>query len=303
MRKHRSTFRDVRGLRTHVREWGDNDAPLLVMLHGWMDVGASFQFLVDALQGNWHVIAPDWRGFGLTQRSTGFPGTDGYWFPDYLADLDILLGHYATPGRPPVVIGHSMGGNVACMYAGIRPERISAVVSLEGFGLPRTDADMAPQRYRTWLNELGQAMTMSTYPDVAAVAARLRKNNPRLSPARAAWLAPHWAEQTAHGWAILGDPAHKRTNPVLYRVEEVLACWRAIRAPLLWVEARDSDMFSRFAGGDPAREAALRAEHAQRMTHLASVETAMVEDAGHMVHHDQPERCAALIERFLGHHA
>ena len=298
MRKHRSTYLDVRGLRTHVCEWGRDDAPLLVMLHGWMDVGASFQFLVEAMRGDWRVIAPDWRGFGLTQRSTGFPGTDGYWFPDYLADLDAILLHY-SPQQPVVLVGHSMGGNIACLYAGIRPARVSALISLEGFGLPRTSPEAAPKRYRAWLDELQQPVTMTAYPDLAAVAARLRKTNPRLTPERALWLAPHCSMQTEAGWEILGDPAHKRTNPVLYRVEEVLACWREIRAPMLWVEARESDMFRRFAGADAAREAALHADHAERLTHLKAVETAVVEDAGHMVHHDQPDVCAALIERFL----
>ena len=84
----------IRGLDYHVRSWGEADAPKLFMLHGWMDVGASFQFLVDALQRDWHVIAPDWRGFGLSEWSA-----DGYWFADYIADLDALLDHF-TPGEP-----------------------------------------------------------------------------------------------------------------------------------------------------------------------------------------------------------
>jgi len=79
----RTEFLTLRALRTHVRHWGREGAPKIFMVHGWMDVGASFQFVVDCLRGDWHVIAPDWRGFGLTDRAPG--GT--YWFPDYLADL------------------------------------------------------------------------------------------------------------------------------------------------------------------------------------------------------------------------
>jgi hypothetical protein len=83
----RSEFITLRGLRTHVRQWGAG-APKLFMLHGWMDVAASFQFLVDAFQRDWHVIAMDWRGFGETDHPTRYPGTASYWFPDYVADLE-----------------------------------------------------------------------------------------------------------------------------------------------------------------------------------------------------------------------
>ena len=55
----RSRYVDIRGLRYHLREWGPAGAPQLLMLHGWMDVSASFQFVVDQLRQAWHVIAPD----------------------------------------------------------------------------------------------------------------------------------------------------------------------------------------------------------------------------------------------------
>src|SRR5438552_12136411 len=67
MKPSQSEFVQIRGLRYHCRCWGEALAPKLFMLHGWMDVSASFQFLVDALRGNWRVIAPDWRGFGLSE--------------------------------------------------------------------------------------------------------------------------------------------------------------------------------------------------------------------------------------------
>ena len=118
---------------------------MLFMLHGWMDVSASFQFTVDAFARDWHVLAPDWRGFGLSQRAPG-----GYWFPDYIADLDALL-EACTPDAAVPVVGHSMGGNVAGLYAGIRPERVSKLVLAEGFGLPRTVPAQAPGRYRSGL--------------------------------------------------------------------------------------------------------------------------------------------------------
>ena len=290
MKPSRSEFITVRGLRTHVRHWGRQGAPIIFMVHGWMDVGASFQFVADSRAGDWHVIAPDWRGFGQTERS----GSDTYWFPDYLADLDAMLDHY-SPGAAVNLLGHSMGGNVAGIYAGVRPERLRRLINLEGFGMPAASPDTAPGHYARWLDELRQPAALRTYPSVAAVALRLQKTNPRLSSERAAFLAMHWSAQNDAGdWEILGDPAHKKPSPILYRVEEVMACWSAISAPVLWVEAADTNMWQ-WMGPKPQA----RIEVDRRLAHLNNVESHMMADAGHMLHHDQPEQLARLIEIFL----
>ena len=282
----RSSFLDARGLRHHVRHWGDPEAPALVMLHGWMDVSASFQFVVDALARDRHVIAPDLRGFGLTER----PRADAYWFPDYLGDLDALL-DALLPGRSVDLVGHSMGGNVAMIYAGVRPSRIRRLVNLEGFGLRPSDPSGAPGRMREWLDELGTPATMRDYASRDEVAARLAKTNPRLPPDKARWLAGHWSAQNAQGrFELLGDPAHKRVNPYLYRVDEVVATWRAIAAPVLLVAASESEAWRRFADSGEYRE---------RLGAIPRLERATVERAGHMLHHDQPERVASLIEGFV----
>jgi pimeloyl-ACP methyl ester carboxylesterase len=175
----RSEFLTIRGLRTHVRHWGREGAPKLFMAHGWMDMSASFQFVVDALRGDWHVIAHDWRGFGLSQRS----GQDTYWFPDYFADLDAILDHY-SPHQAVNLLGHSMGGNIVSVYAGVRPERIAHLINLEGFGLPATKPEQAPGRYAKWLDELKAPAAMRGYAGVDAVAARLQKTNPPVECAR-----------------------------------------------------------------------------------------------------------------------
>jgi pimeloyl-ACP methyl ester carboxylesterase len=218
LREARDLALPVRGLTYHVNAWGDAslatpERPPLLMLHGWMDVGASFQFVVDALArtegARRYVLAPDWRGFGGTSNG----GSDSYWFPDYLGDLDALADALA-PGQPFDLLGHSMGGNVVMSYAGIRPGRIRRLVNLEGFGLPDMSADRAPERAAKWLDELKTPQAFSPYADAQAVAARLRKNNPRLPADKAAWLATHWAEPRADGqWHLRADPAHRRTGP------------------------------------------------------------------------------------------
>jgi pimeloyl-ACP methyl ester carboxylesterase len=282
-----SMFLEVRGLRYHCRCWGDAAAPKLVLLHGWMDVSASFQFFVDALQGQWRVIAPDWRGYGLTQWS----GADSYWFPDYLADLDALLARISST-EPVVLAGHSMGGNVACLYAGVRPDRVAKLVNLEGVGLSAADASRAPRRYAEWLVELGEPQRFRDYASFDELAARLCKSNPRLAPERAAFLAEHWGEAMSDGRvALRSDPAHKRVNPVLYRLDEAKACWRLVAAPVLWVE-----------GGESQTSGRLRidgADLAERKHSFANLTARTLPGAGHMLHHDQPEALAQMVEEFL----
>lgn len=285
MKPSRTEFISVRGLACHVRLWGDARAPKLFMVHGWMDVSASFQFLVDALERDWCVIAPDWRGYGLSQHTTG----DTYAFADYIADLDVLLKHYA-PEAPVNLVGHSMGGNVASHYAGIRPERIAALVNLEGFGMRRTRPEEAPERYRRFMDQLTEAPTLKDYASFAELEARMRRNNPRLTPERAAFLARHWGSEVDGRVVLLADPAHKIVNAVLYRHEEAMACWRAITAPVMAVAARESDMLRKWI---------TEAEYAERLTAFRHLRAEMIDDAGHMLHHDQPERLAELIEDFL----
>jgi pimeloyl-ACP methyl ester carboxylesterase len=292
MKPSRSEFFQIRGLRYHVRRWGAQgaaEAPVILLLHGWMDVSASFQFLVDCLPDEWQFIAPDWRGFGLTHSDA-----DTFWFADYLADLDAILRHYC-PQQKPVLCGHSMGGNVAMVYAGVRPTQVRAVVNLEGFGLPTAQVDEAPGRYARWLDQLMSPPALRSYANPDAVAARLQKNNARLSAERAAFLARRWAAQVAEGkWEILGSPAHKIANPLLYRVDEIMACWRAIQAPVLWVESEHGHLQHW-----PGDAAAIRVEIDRRIAFVPRVTQATIAEAGHMLHHDQPQAVAEAMERFL----
>ena len=291
----RTSFIKLRQLKYHVREWGTprpGQLPLF-MVHGWMDVSASFQFVVDAMQQDRHIISPDWRGFGLTDVGK----VDTFWYPDYLADLDALVDHFQPEGQIDL-LGHSMGGTVVSMYAGARPERIRRLINLEGFGLAATQPSQAPRRYAKWLNEVKAArqgeMNLRTYPDSEAVAQRLIKTNPRLSLDKAQWLAQHWAQQNSNGeWEILGHPAHKVINPYLFRVEEMLAIYQSISGPVLNVEASQNDLEKWWQGKYKLEE------FHERLKDIKDIHSVTIQDAGHMMHHDQPLELAQHIEAFL----
>ncbi|HEX2650936.1 MAG TPA: alpha/beta hydrolase [Burkholderiales bacterium] len=286
MRLSESLFFDIRGLRYHVRRWPGDAARKLVLLHGWMDVSASFQFLVDAMKPDWDIYAPDWRGYGLTSWS----GSDNYWFPDYLADLDYLLDRI-QPDTPVDLIGHSLGGNVGGLYAGIFPERIARFVNLEGFGMPNTRPEQAPKRYARWIGELKGEPGWRPYASFSELADRMQRNNPRLKRERAEFLARHWGKEAPEGVVLRSDPAHKLVNATLYRLDEARACWERVTAPVLWVDAEHSETRTRMR---------LTAEElAERRAAFKSLKYVTLKDAGHMLHQDQPEELARVIEEFL----
>jgi pimeloyl-ACP methyl ester carboxylesterase len=285
----------LRGLEHHVLAWGDSTSPKLFLLHGWMDVAASFQFLVDALARNWYVIAPDLRGYG---RSEWQP--QGYWFADYVADLEALLDRFA-PGEPVNLIGHSLGGNIVLQYAGVRPARVRAVVSLDGFGIPAEGPDAAPRKFAAWLDALADPPSFAPYADLDAVADRLQKNNSRLPRDKAVFLAAHWAAPAPDGRARLtSDPRHKLPFPAVYRLEEVFAIWRNIAAPTLWVAAAESRI-PQWLNDHPEGEAGTDslAGIRRRLAHIPNGRLVTILDAGHMLHHDQPAAAAAAIESFV----
>lgn len=282
-----SEFVQVRGRRLHVRLWGDETAPLLVLLHGWCDVSASWQFVVDALAKDWRVAAPDWRGFGLSEWNK-----DVYWFPDYIADLDALLEHY-SPGEPGRLVGHSLGGNAACIYSGIRPGRVAGLVNLEGLGMRRFVPDEAPGRYANWLDQLRDTPSFRSYPDRPAFAARLQKENPRLSNQKAQFLALHLGEDDgAGGIHLAADPFHRWVNPIIYRIEEAMAIWRQVTAPVLWVTGADSFIFKQLFAVESA-------DYRERIACFRELREVMLQECGHNLHHDQPQQVAGLIEEFF----
>ena len=281
----------LRGLEMHLRRWGPPptaERPPLYCLHGWMDNGDTFQYLADEMRGDRALVALDWRGFGRSAWAQ-----DGYAFSDYVADLDALLQLF-SPDSPAMLLGHSMGGNVACTYAGVRPERVRCVVTLEGFGMAATQPSQAPQRLRQWLDELRVTPAFSDYESYGQLATVIRRRHPRIDPARALHLAGIWAHQEEPGCVRLwGDPRHRRVFPMLYRREESEAIWRGIRAPLLALAGAESSYVTQL-GPESAVQDFLRCVPGSTL--------ATIEGAGHLLHLEQPDLVARLIEEFLDAH-
>lgn len=286
MKPFRSEFIFLRERRHHVRIWGDDAAPTLFFLHGWGDVSASFQFVVDTLQGDWRIIAPDWRGFGQTQWNDG-----PYFFPDYIADLDGLLEHY-SPQQAVHIAGHSMGGIVAGLYAGIRPERVSRFANLEGFMLWVSGPGETPDRFETWLKQIrDNNSSFRHYNRREEFAARMRGDNPRLTPERATFLAENSLNTAGDDFTFAADPRHRWINPVLYPTEEAKACWRQITARTLLIAGRNSPLMKPFIDQPET--------YRERIACFPNVQDAWIDDCGHNIHHDQPEELALLLDQFF----
>jgi pimeloyl-ACP methyl ester carboxylesterase len=184
------------------------------------------------------------------------------------------------------------------MYAGVRPQRIEHLVNLEGFGLPETRPAQAAGRYAQWMDEIKAVQrggkALKSYADADGVARRLMKTNPRLAQDKADWLARQWSAPNAQGeWEILGDAAHKVTSAHIYRLDEALEIYRRISAPVLSVTASDDSLGQWWKGSYTL------AQFEERIRAVPRLQSAVVQEAGHMVHHDQPAELAHLIETFL----
>ena len=275
----------------HLTRWGPPPSaaePPVVLLHGWLDSGATFQFLVDAFQKDYPVIAPDWRGFGRSEWPQ-----EGYGFPDYLGDLDALL-DMLSPVYPVKLLGHSMGGNIANLYAGLRPERVKCVVNLEGFGLSRTTSSESPRRMRKWLDQIKTPVTEKSYNSMEQFAAVIQFRYPRFSAEIVQFVARIWGAVDAEGRVKQSsDPRHHLVNPIIYKREDAEATWREMRAPMLMMLGEESDYLPRL--GPDGTLKSLR-------NTFPGVEIQSIPGAGHMLHIERPADVAPHVEAFLEAH-
>jgi len=277
----------LRDLRHRVTWWGAPSENPIVLLHGWGDSAETWQFLVDALPDDWSCVALDWRGFGGTEWPP-----HGYWFPDYFADLEAFLAQ-VCPHAPARVIAHSMGGNVATMYAGIRPQRIAWIVNLEGIGLARTQPEQAPERYAEWLDQLQMPARERRYATLDVLVDFLVARNPGIPRDRAEYLARAWS--TADGDAsgalrLMFDPRHRNVNPVLFQRPEAEACWKRCIASVLLVLGARSNIRTRVHPQD------VTSEYFHAI--FRDIRVALLANVGHMMHIEEPEAIARLAVEF-----
>lgn len=276
----------VRGVRYSVRRWGRDDARPIVFLHGTRDSSITFQFVVDRLEGDWCVVAPDWRGHGRSQWVS-----QGYWFHEFVADLDALL-DALFPGMALPLVGHSLGGNIAGIYAGTVPDRVSHLVSLDGLG-PLTS--LVPVDARKLMVRLlsipKKRRDYPRYADVGEVAGRLMAANPRLDRDRAMFLAEHSTLEEEDGrrrWRF--DPDHQTTLPTFHSLDEWGDVWSHVVAPTIWLVSEDRRPFAPTSvPGEMERRAAM----------MPQARRVLLPGTGHNLHHDAPEVVASLVERFL----
>ncbi len=281
---------ELNGLKHHYITWGNPSLPKLFFFHGWMDMAASFHFMCEALQEDYHCIALDFRGMGQSEHSHS---ALGYFFYEYLADMhDFLNAQQAD--SPCKIIGHSMGGNIVSMYAGTYPRRVSHFVNLEGFGINDMPPADGPDRVKRWIDGR-ESRPFKKHPQLQGIAERLQLTNPRLTDERALFLAKHISKTVGSEYTIAADPRHKWLHPYPFQLKNIIPFWEQITAHCLLVQGAESRL-----GPSMFKDPNLANEIEQRLNYFPKNSKRLnLTDAGHMIHHDQPETLATAIKNFL----
>ena len=282
-----SSFFVSQRLRLHFVDWGNEQAPPLVLVHGGQDHARSWDFVARELRRDYHVIAPDLRGHGDSTHATG----GNYAMSEFVLDLARLL--EALPGVPVSLVGHSLGGAVVLQYAGVNPERVQKVVAIEGLGpspelRQRLLAVSAPERIRAWIEEIRSlaGRVPRRYATLEEAAKRMREENARLSPELALHLTRYGVARNEDGtfsWKF--DNAIRAPSPTRPDFEGLESLWANIACPVLLVRGTES------WASDPEKDGRIRPFRAARL--------ANVEGAGHWVHHDRPEEFLRVVRGFL----
>ena len=281
---------EVRGLKIHYLEWGDRGGEPLILIHGFLDHARSWEPFVTAMQKKlskpmW-TIAPDCRGHG----DSGWVGAGGYYhFPDYLFDLDSLIHNLGS--SPVTLMGHSMGGTISFLYTGTFPKRVKKLILVEGIGPQGLSFSDAPPRLGRWIAEVRalRQRKSAEYSTPEEAAKRLQRNNPRLKLELALHLAYWGMKRTGNGrWKWKFDPLHRTTAPQPFYSGQAQEFFRRIECPVLLLWGKESRQTP-------------RPDMQQRLEAIAHRTVVEIKDAGHMVHHDNPEGLAEAVAEFLTH--
>ncbi len=250
-----------------------------------MDAAATWDLVAPALaDAGLRVLAPDLRGFGEGPR---VPAGGYYHFPDYVFDVADIVDALVPPGSPLLVVGHSMGGTIATLYAGTFPERTGALALLEGVGPPDQSPDEAPARMRAWVDgvRMVRARGDRTVASRAEAQQRLAANHPRVPPDVLASRLDALAAAREDGHlAWRADPLHTTRAPVPFYAATYRAFARRVTCPVL------------FVSGGPLGWHPLDEE--ERLASFARLERAELSGAGHMMHWTEPLELARIVAQF-----
>lgn len=272
-------------LKLHYVDWGNRDAPPLLLLHGGRDHCRSWDWVAADLRRSFHVVAPDLRGHGDSAWAIG--GT--YSMIDYVLDLAAFL---KTLERFPVmIVAHSLGARVALQYAGLYPDRIEKLVAIEGLGPPAAlgKPASAVARMLHWVREM-QALARRhprSYRTLEEAIARMREANPHLTEAQARHLTVNGVirhEDGSYVWKF--DNFVRAVSPYLFNLAEATEIWSQITCPVLLVRGSES------WAPDPEAEG-----HASA---FRSPTLMTIDGAGHWVHHDRLPEFLRGVREFLG---
>lgn len=276
-------------LRLHYVDWGNHDAPPMLLIHGGRDHCRNWDWVAEAFRKDYHIIAPDLRGHGDSQWMIG----GAYSINDYTYDITQLL--HQTKMTPLTIIGHSLGGNLALRYTGLFPENVIRLVAIEGMGPPPSfTQEMASQtnmqRVRGWIKDLRDASGRAPrrYKSVEEAHERMQKENPHLSPERAYHLTVHGVNQNEDGsysWKFDNYVRVFAPRNIEAEAQEFQEYWKAITCPVLLFRGTES------WATDPLQDG--------RAAHFSNVQVANVEGAGHWVHHDRLEEFLRITKDFL----
>ena len=274
-------------LRLNYIDWGNPDAPPLLLVHGGRDHARSWDWVAEELRHDWHIIAPDLRGHG-----------DSAWSPDgnyemsaFVYDLAQLIHQLNLTSVS--IIAHSMGGNIATRYAGLFPENVRKMVNIEGLGpspkmLAERDAIGIKKRFRQWIEDKRNAAgrTPKRYPNIEAAYERMKTENSYLTDEQARHLTVHGISRNEDGswswkfdnylniWAMFDMPE-----------EDLLAIWKSITCPILMMYGANS------WASNPEKDG--------RINNFPTAKVVEYENAGHWLHHDQFDRFMADVRAFL----
>ncbi|HEY3942025.1 MAG TPA: alpha/beta hydrolase [Acidimicrobiales bacterium] len=269
-------------LRLHYLDWGNDGAPPLIMIHGNRDHGHNWDWMADRLADRYHILAPDLRGHGDSQWNMG----SAYAISEFVYDIAQLVRQTGT--APVRIVAHSLGGNVALHYAGVFPEEVVRLVSIEGFGRPADVAPLPPaDQLRRWI-ELGRAMSGRSprrYGSLDEAFERMQEANPHLSPEQARHLTIHGSNQNEDGsysWKF--DNYVHLHDAWEAGSDTARALWSHIACPVLLISGAES--WAARSGTDLVGD-------------FRDARHEIVQNAGHWVHHDQLDTVTDLVLDFL----